>query len=78
MYVKLKKNDEAYLAFKKAIILKNNFAQAYSNRGDLNFSLKKYGSQGQIKSGLIALKLAEFEYLKDKKEWTPILLLYDI
>jgi DNA replication and repair protein RecF len=43
-----------------------------------NFSLKKYGSQGQIKSGLIALKLAEFEYLKDKKEWTPILLLDDI
>ena len=26
----------------------------------------------------IALKLAEFEYLKDKKEWTPILLLDDI
>ena len=43
-----------------------------------NFSLKKYGSQGQIKSGLIALKLAEFEYLKDKKEWSPILLLDDI
>ena len=43
-----------------------------------DFSLKKYGSQGQIKSGLIALKLAEFEYLKDKKEWTPILLLDDI
>lgn len=43
-----------------------------------DFSLKKYGSQGQIKSGLIALKLAEFEYLKDKKQWTPILLLDDI
>jgi DNA replication and repair protein RecF len=43
-----------------------------------DFSLKKYGSQGQIKSGLIALKLAEFQYLKDKKEWTPILLLDDI
>ncbi|MDB4107297.1 DNA replication and repair protein RecF [Bacteroidia bacterium] len=43
-----------------------------------DFSLKKYGSQGQIKSALIALKLAEFEYLKTNTGITPFLLLDDI
>lgn len=42
------------------------------------FSLKKYGSQGQIKSALIALKLAEYEYLRSKKKVLPLLLLDDI
>ncbi|PWJ55294.1 DNA replication and repair protein RecF [Dyadobacter jejuensis] len=41
-------------------------------------SLKKFGSQGQQKSFLIALKLAQFELLKIEKELTPILLLDDI
>ncbi|MFB1003203.1 MAG: DNA replication and repair protein RecF, partial [Bacteroidia bacterium] len=43
-----------------------------------DFSLKKYGSQGQIKSALIALKLAEYEYLRSKKNILPLLLLDDI
>ena len=43
-----------------------------------DFSLKKYGSQGQIKSALIALKLAEYEYLRSKKDILPLLLLDDI
>lgn len=43
-----------------------------------DFSLKKYGSQGQIKSGLIAMKLAEYDYLSKKKETLPLLLLDDI
>ena len=42
------------------------------------FSLKKYGSQGQIKSALITLKLAEYEYLRSKKNILPLLLLDDI
>ena len=41
-------------------------------------TLKKFGSQGQQKSFLIALKLAQFELLKEEKEKTPILLLDDI
>ncbi|WP_025765207.1 DNA replication/repair protein RecF [Dyadobacter tibetensis] len=41
-------------------------------------SLKKFGSQGQQKSYLIALKLAQFELLKQEKGLTPILLLDDI
>ncbi|MFY0643560.1 MAG: DNA replication and repair protein RecF [Bacteroidia bacterium] len=41
-------------------------------------ALKKFGSQGQIKSFLIALKLSEFNYYLDNKKTTPILLLDDI
>ena len=43
-----------------------------------NFALKKFGSQGQQKSFLIALKLAQFEFLKSVKQKTPIILLDDI
>ena len=42
------------------------------------YSVKKYGSQGQQKSYLIALKLAQFEYIKKIKNITPLLLLDDI
>lgn len=41
-------------------------------------SLKKYGSQGQIKSALIALKLAEYDIISKKVNKRPILLLDDI
>ncbi len=40
--------------------------------------LKKFGSQGQQKSFLIALKLAEFDYLTVTKGVKPLLLLDDI
>lgn len=51
-------------------------------RDDLIFTigkkpLKKFGSQGQIKTYLYALKLAEFRYLKEIMEDTPILILDD-
>jgi DNA replication and repair protein RecF len=42
------------------------------------YSLKKYASQGQQKSFLIALKLAQFDFIKSIKQVTPILLLDDI
>lgn len=41
-------------------------------------SVKKFGSQGQLKSFVIAMKLAQFELLSYQKEQTPILLLDDI
>jgi DNA replication and repair protein RecF len=41
-------------------------------------SLKRMGSQGQIKSAIIAIKLAQFDYFKLKTGKTPILLLDDI
>ena len=40
--------------------------------------LKKFGSQGQQKSFLIALKLAQFDFIRSIKKLTPLLLLDDI
>ncbi|MBL30559.1 MAG: DNA replication and repair protein RecF [Flavobacteriaceae bacterium] len=40
--------------------------------------IKKFGSQGQKKTYLISLKIAQFDYLKDKKGVSPIVLLDDI
>jgi len=42
------------------------------------YSLKKSGSQGQQKTFLVALKLAEFEFIRKLTEIPPILLLDDI
>ncbi len=42
------------------------------------YSLKKSGSQGQQKTFLVALKLAEFEFIRKLTEIHPILLLDDI
>ncbi len=53
------------------------------HKDDLNFEIdgypiKKFGSQGQQKSFLIALKLAQFHFIKTQSQTTPILLLDDI
>lgn len=53
------------------------------HKDDLNFEIdehpiKKFGSQGQQKSYLIALKLAQFDFLKAQSNVNPILLLDDI
>lgn len=42
------------------------------------FELRRHGSQGQQKSFLIALKLAEFDVLTASKNFKPVLLLDDI
>ena len=54
-----------------------------THKDDLVFGIsehpiKKFGSQGQQKSFLIALKLAQFEFLKQQSNIKPILLLDDI
>ncbi|WP_158837935.1 DNA replication/repair protein RecF [Polaribacter sp. L3A8] len=53
------------------------------HKDDLSFDIgeypiKKFGSQGQQKSYLIALKLAQFEFIKQQSKVIPILLLDDI
>ncbi len=53
------------------------------HKDDLDFkindlSLKKFASQGQQKSYLLALKLAQFQYVKEKKHIKPLLLLDDV
>ena len=42
------------------------------------YPVKKFGSQGQQKSFVIAVKLAQFEYMRLKKGFKPILLFDDI
>ncbi|MEX2595542.1 MAG: DNA replication/repair protein RecF [Salibacteraceae bacterium] len=53
------------------------------HKDDLQFTIaghpmKKFGSQGQIKSFVISLRLAQFDFLKDLKQRKPILLLDDV
>jgi DNA replication and repair protein RecF len=43
-----------------------------------HFPIKKFGSQGQQKSYLIALKLAQFEFIKKQSGVKPILLFDDV
>lgn len=43
-----------------------------------DYPIKKFGSQGQQKSFVIAIKLAQFEYMRQIKNQKPILLLDDI
>ena len=59
------------------------YTTAGIHKDDLEFSIgefpiKKYGSQGQQKSFVIAIKLAQFEYMRQIKKQKPILLLDDI
>ena len=42
------------------------------------FPIKKFGSQGQQKTFLIALKLAQFDTIRNQMNVLPILLLDDI
>ncbi len=42
------------------------------------FPVKKYASQGQLKSFLLAMKLAQYELIRREKKVPPILLLDDI
>lgn len=59
------------------------YSNAGTHKDDLLFEIKghpvkKFGSQGQQKSYIIALRLAQYEWLKNHLEVTPVLLLDDI
>lgn len=63
--------------------LRSQHTKVGVHKDDLSFlieghSVKKYGSQGQQKTYLLALKLAQFEIIKNVKGMKPILLLDDI
>ncbi len=71
----LKKNNERDRKFERTT--------AGIHRDDLQFvihgmPMKKFGSQGQQKSFLIALKLAQYTFLTNRKGFKPLLLLDDI
>lgn len=64
-----------------------DFALGFTSRGihrdDIltglgDYSMRRLGSQGQVKSFTIALRLAIFDYLKGRGGITPILLLDDV
>ena len=60
-----------------------HYTSVGTHKDDLSFEIdghpiKKFGSQGQQKSFLIALKLAQFEFLKKQSGVKPILLFDDI
>jgi DNA replication and repair protein RecF len=59
------------------------YTSAGIHKDDFEFELagypiKKFGSQGQKKTYLVALKLAQFDFMKEISGMTPILLLDDI
>lgn len=59
------------------------FTSAGPHRDDIStrlgdYSMRRLGSQGQVKTFTIALKLAIFDYLRKRRGETPILLLDDI
>ncbi len=59
------------------------FTTSGVHKDDLEFLLdgypvKKYGSQGQQKSFVVAIKLAQFDYTRRIKGYKPILLLDDV
>jgi DNA replication and repair protein RecF len=78
--------DSELLSLLEVNLTKDKITQ-YTNFGihkdDLSFEIdkhpiKKFGSQGQQKSYLIALKLAQFDFIKKQSNVNPILLLDDI
>ena len=74
--------EEVLLAARQKDLV-NEFTTAGIHRDDLvlrigGYPLRKYGSQGQQKSFLIALKLAQYTIVAEAKGERPILLLDDL
>lgn len=72
--LKLSVEKEKYLQYTTVGVHKDELKFLFSE----NLLIKKFGSQGQQKSFLIALKLAQLEYIKNIRNINPILLLDDI
>ena len=79
-------NDKDFSIELKNFLIKDRQSQ-YTNVGvhkdDIlfkmnNHPIKRIGSQGQQKSFLVALKLAQFDFMKQQLSFKPILLLDDI
>jgi DNA replication and repair protein RecF len=78
--------DQNYLELCKSSIEKDRFSQFSSvgiHKDDLFFGLSNYpvrkrGSQGQQKTFVLSLKLAQFDFMKTTLKFKPMLLLDDI
>ena len=66
-------SKEKYIGYTTKGIHKDDFVFEIEEK-----PLKKFGSQGQQKTFLIALKLAQFKHIESKTDSKPILLLDDI
>lgn len=74
--------EDLLIAFEKKDAL-SHYSNAGTHKDDLVFTIKghpikKFGSQGQQKSFIIALRLAQYEWLKQHLGVNPVLLLDDI
>ena len=86
LHYKSELNDRPFAELLRAARQKdlvNEFTTAGIHRDDLTlkiggYPLRKYGSQGQQKSFLIALKLAQYAIVAQEKGERPILLLDDL
>jgi DNA replication and repair protein RecF len=83
------KNNEIYENFYKAILqsrdkdIKRGFTNEGPHRDDLKFlindlDIEKFGSQGQQRTVVLSLKLAELDILEEEVQDKPILLLDDV
>ncbi len=78
--------ENSYRDVFKAAIARDRAAQHTTmgiHKDDLElildgYPVKKFGSQGQQKSFVVAIKLAQFEYTRNVKGFKPILLLDDV
>ncbi len=86
LHYKSELNDRPFAEILQAARQKdlvNEFTTAGIHRDDLvlriaDYPLRKYGSQGQQKSFLIALKLAQYAIVASEKDEKPLLLLDDL
>ncbi len=74
--------QELFFAARQRDIV-NGYTTVGTHRDDVNFKingyqLRKFGSQGQQKSFLVALKLAQYQLVREMKGEYPILLLDDL
>lgn len=72
---KLRRRFADELRFKTTLVGPHRDEIAFSLNG---MPMKQYASQGQHKTFLVALKVAEFFYLKDRCNETPVFLLDDV
>lgn len=73
--------EKYHRAIEKDLILQRTTVGCHKDDYIFNLNgkpIKKFGSQGQQKSFVIALKLALFDFLKSKKGHAPVLLLDDL
>lgn len=71
------------LKLKLSIDLKRGFTSIGPHRDDLvlfinNIEIRKYGSQGQVRTTALSLKLSEINIIKESVEDSPILILDDV